>query len=299
MLTAGKQKMAEWLRKNSRYRVVVALVLLAGLCGRPNDAIAQGAPPAAKPGGDQAQQLQKMIEDVFKGASPATKADGDQAQQIQKMMEGFFNGVLDGAGNQQTPDNSANIQKLFEKLIEAEGGKGEQAKAQACLLPIMIPRIPGQNDKNANPEDKAKSDELDSHFSNHIAVAFKKEWENLLEITRKGLDLEQEIKEWTLPAPRELYRAELWGNHGLAYLGTAAGRPGAKYRAGDRSSEEGPRNLPPGNSKFSLESRMQVYDVGGPCEFRGRLHPADPRRTGGKFRACHCRAGGGARHIES
>lgn len=147
MLTAGKQKMAEWLRKNSRYRVVVALVLLAGLCGRPNDAIAQGAPPAAKPGGDQAQQLQKMIEDVFKGASPATKADGDQAQQIQKMMEGFFNGVLDGAGNQQTPDNSANIQKLFEKLIEAEGGKGEQAKAQACLLPIMIPRIPGQNDK--------------------------------------------------------------------------------------------------------------------------------------------------------
>src|SRR5262245_31851410 len=138
------------LRKNSRYRVVFAFVLLAGLSGRLNDAIAQGTSPATPPGGDQSQQFQKMMEHMLKGAAPATKPDDDQAQQIQEQIGRLFNDALNGAGNQQTQDNSATIQNMIESMINNNGNKGEMNIGIACVSPLMMPSISDQNDIKVN-----------------------------------------------------------------------------------------------------------------------------------------------------
>ena len=270
--------MAEWLRKNSRYKVVVVFVLLAGLCGRLDDAIAQSASPAAKPGDDPSQQLQKMIEDVFKGASPAAKPDGDQSQQMQKIMEGVLNGILDGTGNQQAPDNSAEIGKLFDEMIQAEGGKGELNRGMACVVPMMIPKFAGQKDENISPEDKAKSDELIAQVSKFAAGGLKRDWENQVEITRKAIELEQEIKQWTLSGPRELYQGALWANHGIALLLQQQGDRGQNIEGAIEALKKGLEIFRQGIASSVLKAECKIMMA----EFHGNLGNAYVERIRGE-----------------
>jgi hypothetical protein len=140
----------------------------------------------------------------------------NQDQQLQKLMDDLFKATLVGEKNQATPDSSAKLQDLFRGLMRAQGAKDEQGLAEACMMPLLIPTFPGQS-KAETPEQQTKADELNQYFSTAIPLMTKQEWEKLIEINQKALDLEKEIKTWPLAIPRELFLGEAWSHRGVAY----------------------------------------------------------------------------------
>lgn len=156
-----------------------------------------------------------------------SQAPKTQEQQLQEFMDGILKNIP-GGSEKQTPDNAAQLQELMKALTRSDGATGDDAKteqgmAEACLLPMMLPNPTGETGKTGSPEDEAKAREVESHYSNLPQLMFKKDWPAAIDTARKALDLEKTIKVWPLPAPRELYRGELWSNLGSAYFGLPGG----------------------------------------------------------------------------
>jgi CHAT domain-containing protein/tetratricopeptide (TPR) repeat protein len=146
---------------------------------------------------------------AFAGVGHAQK---DAAKEYEELLKGLFKG-MDGAGGQQTPDNGRGSKDPLGGLLKALGGGASQqaqSKGSECTLYALIASV-GSNDRSSDEQT------LEKLLADLGPSLLGKDWETVIKLATRGLELEQAAGQWTLPVSREILRSMLLSNRGTAY----------------------------------------------------------------------------------